>query len=242
MKLIYGSPMSQPTRFVMWTARLQKTPFKLQNVNSAEGEHRSSDFLAMNPNAVFPVLKDESGFVLHESNAIAIYLCGNGSDLYPADSKTRALIHQWLDWKHGALREGCAGVVRRRVMHKLMKDISHHSMSMTFKEVKEEREVRLMKQSLEVLNKALKSSGGLFIIPNTSSPTLADLAIFEEVEQLSLLPPGGGPVPDGSDLSAYPQIVEWQARMRKVEGYEDVHKPFLGALKKLAEMRKKSAL
>ena len=233
--------MSQPTRMALWTARLHNHQYQLQAVNAGEGEHRTKEFLAMNPNAVFPVLREESGFILHESNAICIYLCGEDSPFYPKKPQTRALVHQWLDWKHGALRQGCAGVVRRRVMAKLMKDPSKHSMSLVFKEVLPVREERQVQESLSILETALSSTGA-YVVSGYDKPTLADLAIFEEVEQLRLLP-AGQPLPEGSDIGkSFPQVAAWQERIRKLDGYEDIHKPLHATLKKLSAMRKNSKL
>jgi len=225
--IVYGSKLSQPTRMVLWTCSLLKIPHEFKAVAAMQGEHTTEEFLRLNPNANFPVLKEkDSGFVLYESNAIARYLCDVSKDsqgLVPKDVKAQALMNQWLDWKHGSLRQGLAGTVRRRVMAKMTKDISKHSMSKVIVEVKEERELRQYVEALTVLENQL-SKTKMFIVDGTKSVTLADLAIFEEVEQVRLLPADEEP-PTGSNLrNKFPHIVQWQDRMRQLPFYDVVHK------------------
>ena len=51
--------------------------------------------------------------------------------------QVRAEIDAWLDWKHCHLRDALAGIVRRRVMSKIMKDFSNHSMRFDLVEIPE---------------------------------------------------------------------------------------------------------
>jgi glutathione S-transferase len=65
---------------------------------------QSPEFLALNPNALVPVIVD-AGFVLWESNSICRYLAAKHgrSDLLPADAAGRARVEQWMDWQAGEL-------------------------------------------------------------------------------------------------------------------------------------------
>jgi len=56
--------------------------------------------MALNPNAMVPVLKDDD-FVMWESNAILRYLANayGGEWLYPHHPQTRAPVDQWMDWQ-----------------------------------------------------------------------------------------------------------------------------------------------
>ena len=236
---VYGSYLSQPTRFVVWTAALLGKQFEFKRVDAGAGEHRTPEFLKLNPNAVFPVLVDKSSdLVLYESNAIARYLCGDSSSLYPKDPKTRALVDQWLEWKHGSLRQGCAGIVRRRVMKNLMKDYSKHSMAQVFVEVKEEREIRQAQEALTILENQL-SLTKLYIVQGTKEPTLADLAVFEEVEQMRMLP-SSAEAPLGSNFAPnFPQVDAWLKRLRQLPKFDEVHKDLTATIQKLEQMRKK---
>lgn len=69
-------------------------------VDLRAGENKSDDFVAMNPNAKIPVLKD-GDFVVWESRAINSYLASKKPErgLYPDDPKARAMVDQWLYWQ-----------------------------------------------------------------------------------------------------------------------------------------------
>jgi glutathione S-transferase len=51
-------------------------PYRWVEVDTASGETRTPDFLAMNPNGKVPTLQLEDGTFLAESNAILHYLAG----------------------------------------------------------------------------------------------------------------------------------------------------------------------
>lgn len=62
------------------------------------------EFVALNPNAMVPVIRDGE-FVLWESNSIIRYLAGRygGEFLYPGDPCERAKCDQWIDWQASEL-------------------------------------------------------------------------------------------------------------------------------------------
>jgi glutathione S-transferase len=64
------------------------------------GEHKSPDYLQLNPNGMVPTLTD-GDFVLWESNAICRYLCSKvaQTSLYPADRRQQADIERWMSWE-----------------------------------------------------------------------------------------------------------------------------------------------
>jgi len=63
-----------------------------------------TEFRALNPNAMVPVIRD-GDFVLWESNSIIRYLAGryHGESLYPSDPCERARCDQWIDWQASEL-------------------------------------------------------------------------------------------------------------------------------------------
>mmetsp|Transcript_4774 Transcript_4774/g.5896 ORF Transcript_4774/g.5896 Transcript_4774/m.5896 type:complete len:246 (-) Transcript_4774:136-873(-) len=241
--VVMGSPISQPTRAVMWLCRLLNLQFEFKAVDSNKGEHISPEFLKLNPNGKFPVLLD-GDFVLFESHAILRYLARkyknqNTAYLYPEDNLAQCgKIDSWLDWKHTALRPGAAGIVRRRVMSKLMKDYSKHSMRFDLKEVPESREARILTGALDIMEQQLSQSTFL----TGEKATLADIACSCEIEQLLMLPNTESP-PFGCDLSVkYPKLHSWQSKMRQIEGFEKTHKALHGAVKSIEKMRAKSKI
>jgi len=70
-------------------------PFERIAIDIVQGESRTKEFLARNPNGRVPVLETETGQFLAESNAILYYLSA-GTAFLPADAWERARVMQWL--------------------------------------------------------------------------------------------------------------------------------------------------
>jgi glutathione S-transferase len=71
------------------------TPYRLIERDIDQGETRTPEFLAKNPNGRIPLLELEDGTHLAESNAILCYLA-DGTRYLPADRLARAQVLQWL--------------------------------------------------------------------------------------------------------------------------------------------------
>lgn len=88
-----------PTRSirVRWTLQELGVPFEAVTVNMMAGEHRSPEFLKINPAGKLPALVD-GDFVLTESIAAALYLAEKYPDkgLMPKDLRERAQVYRWL--------------------------------------------------------------------------------------------------------------------------------------------------
>jgi len=70
-------------------------PFKLVERDIQQGETRTPEFLAMNPNGRIPVLRLEDGRYLSESDAILFYLA-EGTPFLPEDGFARADVLRWM--------------------------------------------------------------------------------------------------------------------------------------------------
>ena len=89
------SPASQPVLLFCADAGIAFEPVV---VDIMTGEHHQERFIALNPNALVPVLED-GDFVLTESAAILRYLADAvDSHLYPKDLKARARVNERMDW------------------------------------------------------------------------------------------------------------------------------------------------
>ena len=104
MLQILGKVTSINVRKVLWTCAELQLPFQQEDWGSGFRSTETAEFLALNPNAMVPVIKDD-GFVLWESNTIIRYLASRYGDahLYPTEPQARARIDQWIDWQGAEL-------------------------------------------------------------------------------------------------------------------------------------------
>jgi glutathione S-transferase len=123
MLRILGKASSINVRKVLWTCAELGLPFVREDWGSGYQSTKQPAFLAMNPNAMVPVLVD-GGLVLWESNTICRYLAsryGEGGALLPADPAARARVEQWMDWQatelNSAWRYAFMAVVRNSPAH-----------------------------------------------------------------------------------------------------------------------------
>src|SRR6185295_14363105 len=78
-----------------WTLQELGVDFEGVTVNLLAGEHRSPQFLAINPAGKLPALID-GDLVLTESAAIVWYLAEKHRKFLPADLEGRAEVNRWL--------------------------------------------------------------------------------------------------------------------------------------------------
>jgi glutathione S-transferase len=96
MMKIFGHPMSTCTRKVLFTLNETNTPYELQVVDFAKGEHKMPAHLAHQPFGQLPALKD-GNFEMFESRAMARYIDRQaGGKLTPKDSHDEAHMEQWI--------------------------------------------------------------------------------------------------------------------------------------------------
>ena len=105
MLKIWGRNTSSNVQKVIWALAEMKLPFERLDVGGTFGKTKEPAYLAMNPNSLVPTLEEEDGFTLWESNSIVRYLAAKHTNrtLEPADLRTRALAHKWMDWQLSVL-------------------------------------------------------------------------------------------------------------------------------------------
>jgi glutathione S-transferase len=123
MLRILGKASSINVRKVLWTCAELGLPFVREDWGSGFQPTQEPSFLAMNPNAMVPVIVD-GDVVLWESNTICRYLAGRyggASTLLPADPVARARVEQWMDWQatelNNAWRYAFMALVRNSPAH-----------------------------------------------------------------------------------------------------------------------------
>ncbi|MGY6030251.1 glutathione S-transferase family protein [Phytobacter sp. AG2a] len=119
MITLWGRNNSSNVKKVRWTLEELELPYEHILAGGAFGLNREAEYLAMNPNGLVPLLRDdETDVLLWESNTIVRYLSaqyGQGR-LWPESPAARARGEKWMDWalstlapKHGIL---LVGIVR----------------------------------------------------------------------------------------------------------------------------------
>lgn len=122
MLKILGKSSSINVRKVLWLCVELDLPYDQEEWGSGFRSTLVPEFLALNPNAMVPVICD-GDFVLWESNAICRYLASvhNRADLLPEEPPARAIVEQWMDWQatelNNAWRYAFMGLVRNSPEH-----------------------------------------------------------------------------------------------------------------------------
>jgi glutathione S-transferase len=95
----------------MWAVDEMDLPHERIDFGGKYGGLDDPGFLAMNPNALIPVI-DDGGTVVWESNAIIRYLAAKdgGGILCGAEPGERARADQWMDWMQTKLNPPFIGV------------------------------------------------------------------------------------------------------------------------------------
>lgn len=130
MLQVLGKASSINVRKVLWTCAELDLPYALEEWGSGHRATQVPEFLALNPNAMVPVIRD-GDFVLWESNTICRYLAARAgrTDLLPAEPQARARVEQWMDWQAGELnnawRYAFMALVRKSPAHTDPAAIAH---------------------------------------------------------------------------------------------------------------------
>ena len=93
--IIYGDSLSGNCYKIKLLCSLLNIEHQWIEVNIMAGETRTSEFLAINPNAKIPLLITEQKQPLAESNAILYYLAQD-SHLFPQSVLQQSLCLQWM--------------------------------------------------------------------------------------------------------------------------------------------------
>jgi glutathione S-transferase len=172
-------------------------PLKLKDYGLHDGSTRTAEFLAKNSNGRVPLLELDDGQYLAESGAILWYL-SEGTPLQPADKWGRAEALQWMFFEQYS-HEPYVAVARF---------IRVYAMPEVFEKRKGEFPLLMERgnAALGVMEKHLTKhdwfAGGRY--------SIADIALYGYTHTAD---------EGGFDLSQYPAIGRWMARIREQPGY-----------------------
>jgi glutathione S-transferase len=221
---VYGVPLSQPARAVLWALVWKGAPFTLVPVSPGsrkKGGTRHPDYLRqINAAGTMPAINDD-GFVVAESHAILQYLCETRGwdDLYPSGEAfafKRAKIQEYLHFHHGNTRQGSTLFAA-----KVRSDLRVSAGAVRGAK-------RATANTVDILEEHWLRDGRRFLVGDT--PTIADLSAYTELCQH-----GAGFSNTGADLfEGKPRVVAWMARCSQLPGHDTVHL----ALRKLGDLSK----
>lgn len=106
-------------RVLITLEELEVTDYHWESVNVSKGEHKTAEYLQLNPFGQIPVLQDDD-FTIFESRAITRYLAekyaNQGTPLLGKTLKEKALVNQWLEVESQQYDRPVAEVVRQVVI------------------------------------------------------------------------------------------------------------------------------
>lgn len=190
---LYGYELSGNSYKVKLMLSLLKLEYEWIKVDLLKGEHKSAEFLALNPFGQVPVLVDHE-VVFQDAQAILVYLArryGNEQWL-PHDPESLSRVVRWLSTTAGEIRQG-AEFARRYYLF--------NATSINLEQANQKAEFILTQ-----LNQHLTKRKWLEL----GCPTIADIAAFPYIAL----------APDGKiSLDNYPHVVAWIERIKQLPGF-----------------------
>ena len=166
--------------------------YKLVPIDLAAGEQKSADFLTLNPFGQVPVLEDD-GVIVPDSNAILVYLATKyrRADWLPEDAAGAARVQRWLSVAAGQIAFGPAAA---RMVTLFGAPFDHPEA------------IARAHAILKLIEQSVTKQEWLA----AAHATIADVALYSYVAR----------APEGDvDLSPYPKIRAWLARVEALPGF-----------------------
>ena len=186
---IYGDRRSGNCYKLVLLASILELEYAWIDVDILAGETRQESFLRKNPNAKIPLLELDDGRCLAESNAILHFLARD-SALLPADPYQQALVLQWQFFEQYS-HEPCIAVAR---FIKLYLGLP------AARRAEYESKQEGGHKALRVMEQQLQRSPWLV----GDALSLADISLYAYTHVAD---------EGGFDLSLYPAIQDWLARI-----------------------------
>lgn len=189
MITLYGSPRSSAGR-CYWTLEEAGVPYTLKEVDMKNKEHKSAEFLKINPMGKVPAMID-GDTTLFESMAINFYIADTyKKELLGENNTDRGLVHQWSFWAMSELQGPIIEVFIQKVF--VPEDKRDNNII--------ENNLKKLPNLLSVLNNSLIDKK--YLVGNQF--TLADLNTATVASICPMI---------GVDLELYPNVKTWLAAM-----------------------------
>jgi glutathione S-transferase len=210
MKL-YMHPVSNATRPVRLYIQEKKIPVEEIVIDLMKGEHMGEAYTKINPSRLVPML-DDDGFKLTESSAILKYLASKfDHPEYPKDLKKRARVDEAMDWFNTQFyRDFGYGLAYPQIFpgHKRPTDEQHTGV-IKWGQEKSKNWFNVLESHF--LGAKPYVAGEQITIADYFG---ASLVTIGEVLRF--------------DYSAYPNVVAWLGRMKKLESWGRVNEAMYG--------------
>ena len=190
---LYGHEMSGNSYKARLFLELLPIDYEWIKVDLMKGEHKSPEYLELNPFGQVPLLVDGET-KLADAQAILVYLARQygGDQWLPLDALPLAQVVRWLSTTAGEVRQGPENARLYYLFGATNINI--------------ERAHQKAEHILTQLNQHLSTHTWL----EFERPTLADVAVFPYVALAR----------DGKiDLDAYPNVLTWIERVKQLPGY-----------------------
>jgi glutathione S-transferase len=196
MITLYGSPKSSAGR-CYWTLEEAGVPYELKEVDMKNKEHKSPEFLKINPMGKIPALVD-GDVTLFESMAINFYIADTyKKELLGSTNGERGLVHQWSFWATSELQGPIIDIFIQKVF--VPEDKRDNNII--------ENSLKKLPNLLTVLDSAL--SGKKYLVGEQF--TVADINTASVVSICPMI---------GVDLSPYSNLTEWLGAISDRPAYQ----------------------
>ena len=171
-------------------------PFNLVTVDILQGESRTPEFLAKNPNGQIPLLEVAPGRYISESNAILWYVAG-GTTLAPEERIEKAEALQWMFFEQHSLEPNIGAAYFWLTLIKGGRDLQQHALDDWMENGY--RALGVMEMHL---------ARDRFFVDNRF--TIADIALYAYTHVADRC---------DFDLTRYPAVRAWLARVATEPGH-----------------------
>ena len=169
--------------------KLLQIPFSWVEVDSNAGGTRTPEFLALNPNAKIPIVVLDDGAAITESDAILLHFA-EGTPLLPPPGLARTRVHEWLFFEQYS-HEPTIAVARNLLTYRREAHLFPERMAAL---------AEAGQRALAIMERRLADHDWLV----DGGMTVADVALFAYTHVAD---------EGGFDLSRYPGVTGWIARM-----------------------------
>lgn len=215
---VYWGSGSQPSWRVLLALELKQVPYESKLLSFSQGEHKTPEFLAMNPRHKVPTIKQGS-YTLYESMAILHYLDAKYPDppLFGRTAEEKGLVARFVAEFENYLEPA----MHQRVVRPLF-----------FGKAKSEAEAAALREAIPLLHEELArweaalDDRQWFVGSAISAADIAAFPTFKALERAAQKPEAAN-----FDLSVhplaerYPALAKWVARIEALPGYDKTYPP-----------------